>query len=60
PGLMGAGLLIERFGYPVTVTVFCAVGLLFTFFIGLRWRASVWQWRQASSAAARVLTISTP
>jgi hypothetical protein len=37
-GLMGAGVLIERVGYPVTVTAFCAVGLLSVVFIGVRWR----------------------
>lgn len=42
-GLMGAGVLIQRVGYPLTVTVFCAVGVLFTLFIGLRWRASMWR-----------------
>jgi hypothetical protein len=42
-GLMGAGVLVARIGYPRTVTVCCAVGVLFTLFIGLRWRASMWR-----------------
>jgi hypothetical protein len=36
-GLMGAGLLIERVGYPVTVALSCAVGLVFTLLIAVRW-----------------------
>jgi MFS family permease len=49
-GLMGAGVLIERVGYPLTVTVLCAVGVLFTLFIGLRWRASMWRRAPAPTA----------
>jgi hypothetical protein len=40
-GLMGLGVLVERVGYPTTVTLSCAVGLVFTLVIGLRWRASL-------------------
>lgn len=42
-GLMGSGVLIERIGYPLTIGVFCAVGLVFTLLIGIRWRASMWR-----------------
>jgi hypothetical protein len=42
-GLMGSGVLIERVGYPLTVSVCCAVGLVFTLLIGIRWRGSVWE-----------------
>jgi hypothetical protein len=42
-GLMSAGVLIERIGYPLTISVFAAVGLLFTLVIGIKWRASLWQ-----------------
>jgi len=42
-GLMGAGFLIERVGYPLMITVSAAVGLLFTGLIALRWRAGMWQ-----------------
>jgi hypothetical protein len=42
-GLMGAGVLIERVGYPLTVTACCTVGLAFTVLVGVKWRASMWQ-----------------
>ena len=41
-GLVGLGFLIERFGYPLTISIATAFGLLFTFLIAVRWRASVW------------------
>jgi MFS family permease len=41
-GLMSAGALIERIGYVLTVSAFSAIGLLFTLFIGVKWRASLW------------------
>ena len=47
-GLMAAGFLIERIGYPVTITVSAALGLLGTVLIAVRWRAAVWR-RQAYS-----------
>ena len=47
-GLMAAGFLIERIGYPFTITVSAALGLLFTVLIAVRWRAAVWR-RQAYS-----------
>lgn len=46
-GLMGSGVLIEHAGYRLTVSVCCAVGLVCTFVIGVRWRASMWQRRRA-------------
>ena len=42
-GLMAAGFLIERIGYPFTITVSAALGLLFTVTIAIRWRAAVWR-----------------
>jgi predicted MFS family arabinose efflux permease len=42
-GLMAAGFLIERIGYPFTITVSAALGLLFTVLIAIRWRAAVWR-----------------
>ncbi len=42
-GLMVSGALIERIGYPATITVSAAVGLLFTLLIGVRWRAAMWR-----------------
>jgi MFS family permease len=41
-GLLAAGALIERIGYPLTVTTLAAVGLVFTVAIGVKWRAAVW------------------
>ena len=52
-GLMGCGVLIERVGYPLTVSVCCAVGLVFTLLIGVRWRASMWPRRRAVAKASQ-------
>src|SRR2546425_6401839 len=41
-GLMTSRALIERIGYPLTISAFSAVGLLFTILIGIKWRASLW------------------
>jgi MFS family permease len=51
-GLMSAGVLIERIGYPLTISVFAAVGLLFTLLIGIKWRASLWQRARLSRSAS--------
>ncbi len=45
-GLMASGVLIDRIGYPATISAFAAVGLVFTLLIGLRWRTSLWQRRR--------------
>jgi MFS family permease len=50
-GLMSAGVLIERVGYPMTISVLSLVGLLFTVLIGIRWRTSLWQRRRRPTAA---------
>ncbi|MGH7334068.1 MAG: MFS transporter [Candidatus Rokuibacteriota bacterium] len=42
-GLMVSGALIERIGYPLTISASAALGLVFTLLIGFRWRASTWQ-----------------
>ncbi|HEU4371216.1 MAG TPA: MFS transporter [Methylomirabilota bacterium] len=42
-GLVASGLLIDRIGYPLTITTAAAAGLLVTLLIALRWRASIWQ-----------------
>jgi len=42
-GLMLSGVLIERIGYPLTITAAAAVGLLVTLLIGIKWRATMWQ-----------------
>jgi predicted MFS family arabinose efflux permease len=49
-GLMASGGLIERIGYPSTISVFAAVGLVFTLLIGIRWRASLWRRRRRPTA----------
>jgi hypothetical protein len=50
-GLMSAGALIERIGYALTINGFAAVGLFFTLFIGVKWRASLWPPRRVPSGA---------
>ena len=42
-GLVVSGALIERIGYPATITLSTAAGLLFTVLIGVRWRAAMWR-----------------
>jgi predicted MFS family arabinose efflux permease len=42
PGLLVAGALIERIGFPATVTLYCLVGAGFTALIALRWRDALW------------------
>jgi len=49
-GLMSAGVLIERVGYPMTISVLSLVGLVFTLMIGIRWRTSLWQRRRRPTA----------
>jgi predicted MFS family arabinose efflux permease len=41
-GLLLAGLLIDRLGFPVTNTLFALMGLAVTAWIGLRWRDVLW------------------
>jgi MFS family permease len=41
-GLMASGALVERIGFPATVTVYGLVGLVFTILIGIRWRSHLW------------------
>jgi hypothetical protein len=50
-GLLASGFLIERLGYPLTITASSAIGLLFTVLIGIRWRASMWQRRPRPGGA---------
>ena len=42
-GLILAGLLIERLGFPLTNSLFALVGLMVTAWIGLRWRDTLWR-----------------
>jgi hypothetical protein len=41
-GLVASGVLIEHLGFPLTVTLYCALGLVFTLLIAVRWRTSMW------------------
>lgn len=41
-GLMAAGALVERIGFPATITVYSVIGLALTGLIGAKWRSSVW------------------
>jgi MFS family permease len=51
-GLMASGVLIERIGYPLTITVSAGAGLLFTVLIAIRWRVSLWQARMGDVVPA--------
>ncbi len=51
-GLIGAGFLIERIGYPLTITASASLGLLCTVLIGMRWRASMWRRAPAPAPTA--------
>jgi MFS family permease len=42
-GLLAAGLLIDRFGFAATATLYAAIGLAFTIIIAVRWRAHLWR-----------------
>ena len=42
-GLLVAGPLIARFGYPATATAYCATGLVFILLIAVHWRAHLWR-----------------
>ena len=50
-GLMGAGVLVERAGYSLTVSVCCAVGLVSTLLVAILWRSSMWHRTRALSSA---------
>ena len=43
PGLLLAGPLIAAFGYPMTATIYCFIGVAFTVFIAVRWRTHLWR-----------------
>ena len=43
PGLLLAGPLIASFGYPLTATLYCVLGLLFTLFVAVRWSHHLWR-----------------
>jgi len=43
PGLLLSAPLIAGIGYPNTATLYCAIGILFTLIIAVRWRAQLWR-----------------
>jgi hypothetical protein len=43
PGLLMFGPLIARFGYPLTASLYCVLGLAVTLLIAVRWRAQLWR-----------------
>jgi hypothetical protein len=49
-GLLLAGGLIERFGFVATASGYCAVGLLLTGVIAMRWRTALWPLDATSNA----------
>jgi hypothetical protein len=49
-GLMAAGALIGRVGYPLTIGAFASAGLIFTLLIGFTWRASLWRRPEGAGA----------
>jgi len=51
-GLMASGVLIERVGFPLTITACTATGLLFTVLIGMKWRTSMWRPRLPAGSAS--------
>ena len=54
PGLLTAGLLIDRIGFVATVSIYCIVGSILTVLIALRWRDALWP----LSAPANARTMS--
>jgi hypothetical protein len=57
-GLMAAGALVERLGFPLAISLYCTIGLAFTVLIGVRWRASVWQAAPARGAGVTTSGVS--
>ena len=45
-GLLVAGVLIDRRGFPVTNSLFALLGLALTGWIGLTWRDALWPRRR--------------
>lgn len=42
PGILAAGLLIDRIGFVATVSVYCLIGSVLTALIAVRWRDALW------------------
>jgi len=43
PGLLISAPLIAHIGFSTTATLYCAIGLVFTLLIAVRWRAHLWR-----------------
>jgi len=43
PGLLLSAPLIARYGYPITATLYCTIGIAFTLIIAVRWREHLWR-----------------
>jgi predicted MFS family arabinose efflux permease len=43
PGLLISGPLIASYGYPATAALYCAIGIVFTVLITVRWRRALWR-----------------
>ena len=43
PGLLLSGPLIAHFGYSLTATLYCVIGLAFTLAIAMHWRDHLWR-----------------
>jgi predicted MFS family arabinose efflux permease len=50
-GLLGAGPVIERFGYAACTALYAGLGLAATIVMGYRWRRALWE-RSANANAA--------
>jgi hypothetical protein len=42
-GLLIAGFMIERIGYPATATIYSVMGIGMTIYIGIHWRQTLWR-----------------
>jgi len=43
PGLLISAPLIARIGFPMTATLYCGIGLVFTAVIAIHWRTHLWR-----------------
>ena len=50
-GMLAAGVLVARIGYPATATLYGVIGLVFTLAIVLFWRSEMWPRRAEVSEA---------
>jgi predicted MFS family arabinose efflux permease len=50
-GLLAAGPIIARFGYPASTLVYAGIGLAATIAIGYRWRRALWHRSAAANSS---------